>query len=153
VRQTYRALAGLIALAVVVQAMAIAFGFFTVGHDVEENGKVLSKSTFDNGYEPVGLGIHGFMGFTLIPLLAIVLFIISFFAKVPGGVKWAGIVFGLTVLQVLLGFVSFAAPVLGLLHGLNAFALAAAAGLAGRGTRKAVTPEPTSPYGPGVAEA
>lgn len=131
-RQTYRALAGLIALAVVVQAMAIAFGFFTVGHDVEENGKVLSKSTFDNGYEPVGLGIHGFMGFTLIPLLAIVLFIISFFAKVPGGVKWAGFVLLAVVVQVTLAIIAFSAPVVGLLHGLNAFVVLGTAAMAAR---------------------
>ena len=38
-------------------------------------------------------------GIMLIPLLALVLLIISFFAKIPGGVKWAGIVAWPVVLQ------------------------------------------------------
>ncbi len=35
--------------------------------------------------------LHGMIGMMLIPLLALVLLIISFFAKIPGGVKWAAI--------------------------------------------------------------
>jgi hypothetical protein len=147
-KATYVWLSRLIAIAVVLQAMWIAFGMFDVLKSASDGRAFTEDSDFNTGQ-----ALHSVFGLMVIPLLAVILLIVSFFAKVPGGVKWAGIVFGLTVLQVLLGFVSFAAPVLGLLHGLNAFALAAAAGLAGRGTRKAVTPEPTSPYGPGVAEA
>ena len=44
--------------------------------------------------------LHSLVGMVLIPLLAIVLLIISFFAKIPGGVKWAGFVFLAVVLQV-----------------------------------------------------
>jgi hypothetical protein len=73
----------------------------------------------------------------VMPLLALLLLIVSFFARVAGGVKWAAFVFGLVILQVALAFVSFAAPVVGALHGLNALALLAVAGLAARrvGTR------------------
>ena len=129
-RQTYRVLSGLIALAVVVQAMAIAFGFFTVGHDID-NGKVLNKDNLES-YSPLGLSIHAFMGFTLIPLLALALFIISFFAKVPGGVKWAGFVLLAVVVQVTLAFIAFSAPVVGILHGLNAFIVLGTAAMASR---------------------
>lgn len=133
-RQTYRVLAGLVALGVILQAMFIAFGFFTVGHDVEENGKVLSKSTFDNGYEPLGLNLHGLFGMMIIPLLAIVLFIISFFAarQVHQAVKWAGFVLLAVIVQVTLAFVAFAAPVVGALHGLNAFVVLGTAAMASR---------------------
>jgi glucan phosphoethanolaminetransferase (alkaline phosphatase superfamily) len=133
VRQTYRVLAGLIALGVVVQAMVVAFGFFTVGHDVSD-GKVLNETNFgeDGDYSPVGLVLHGFLGMTVIPAIAIILFIISFFAKVPGGVKWAGFVLLAVIVQVVLGLAAHSVPALGLLHGLNAFVVLGTAAMAAR---------------------
>ena len=71
--------------------------------------------------------LHGIFGMMLIPLLALVLLIISFFAKIPGGVKWAAIVLGLVVLQVALGIFGHETPYAGLLHGLNALILFAVA--------------------------
>jgi heme A synthase len=120
VKQTYRVVAGLIALGVVVQASALALGGFTVIHDVD-NGAVI-----DENFEPnLGQMIHGINGMYLMPLLGLVLLIVSFFAAsaVPGARKWAGIVFGLIVLQVALAFVAFSAPVVGALHGINALAV------------------------------
>ena len=57
--------------------------------------------------------LHGMVGMMLIPLLALVLLIISFFAKIPGGVKWAAIVLGLVVLQVALGIFGHETPYVG----------------------------------------
>ncbi len=89
--------------------------------------------------------LHGIIGMMLIPLLALVLLIISFFAKIPGGVKWAGIVLGLVVLQVALGIFGHETPYSGLLHGLNALILFTVALLAGR--RVATLPaDVASPY-------
>ncbi|MGZ4507088.1 MAG: hypothetical protein ACXVX8_07200 [Blastococcus sp.] len=123
-KQTYRAVSGLIALGVVVQAAAIAFGWFDVLHKLD-NGAVLDKNFEENA----GQAIHGVNGMYVIPLLGLVLLVVSFVAggSVPGGRKWAGIVFGLIVLQVVLAFVSFGAPVVGTLHGLNALAVFATA--------------------------
>jgi hypothetical protein len=118
-RSTYRVLALLVALGVAVQAMSIALGFFIVLKD-------------KNIGENIGLELHGVVGETVIPLIAVVLLIVSFFAGIAGGVKWAAIVFGLVVLQVVLAFVASAAPAVGALHGLNALALIAVAGIAGR---------------------
>jgi hypothetical protein len=126
-RAAYRVLAGLVAIGVVLQAMFIAWGFFTVGKDIE-GGTVFDQNSSD----PVGLSLHGIFGTMVIPLLAILLLIVSFFAKVNGGVKWALYVFGLVVLQIALAFGGFAAPVVGALHGANALALLAVAGLAAR---------------------
>ncbi|GAA1135211.1 hypothetical protein GCM10009630_37490 [Kribbella jejuensis] len=126
-RATYRVLAGLVAVSVVLQAMFIAWGFFTVGKDVD-GGAVFDKNSSD----PAGLALHGIFGSSVIPLLALLLLIVSFFAKVDGGVKWALYVFGLVVLQIALAFASFAAPIVGALHGANALALMAVAGIAGR---------------------
>ncbi len=117
----YRALAGLISLAVVVQAASIAYAMFAIAHEVD-NGTVIDKNYVEHstGPEGVGFAIHAIDGQMVIPLLAIVLLVVSFFAKVAGGVKWALFILLAIVVQVLLAFASFAAPVIGFLHGLNA---------------------------------
>src|SRR5262245_30288710 len=100
-RSTYRVLAGLVALGVVLQAAFIAGGTFGIFHDADKG------VAFDKNSLNVGQLAHSITGSTLIPLAALVLLIVSFFAKVPGGVKWAAIVFGLVVVQVLLAYVSY----------------------------------------------
>jgi heme A synthase len=117
VKQTYRIVAGLIALGVVVQAAAIAFGWFSVLNKID-NGLVVDKNYQGNA----GHAIHGLNGMYVLPLLGLILLIVSFFAakEVPGARKWAGIVFGTIVLQVALAFVAFGAPIVGALHGVNA---------------------------------
>jgi len=134
VKQTYRAIAGLIALGVLVQAGAIAAGWFTALHDVD-NGLVIDKNYDGNAFH----GIHGFVGFNVMPLLGLILLIVSFFAakSVPGARKWAGIVFGLIVLQVALALFAFSIPALGALHGINALAVLGTAVRASMLTREA----------------
>jgi hypothetical protein len=131
-RSTYRVLAMLIALGVVLQAAFIAWGMFAVQHSTDD-GEVYSK---DSGLN-AGLATHSAVGFMVLPIIALLLLIVSFFARIPGGVKWALITFGVTVLQVVLAFVGSAAPVVGTLHGVNAFALAAVASVAMRKARVA----------------
>jgi hypothetical protein len=125
-KQTYRVLAGLVALGVLVQAASVAFGWFQVLNDVD-SGKLthLGKNYEGN----IGHAIHGIDGQFVIPLIGLILLIVSFFAanSVPQARKWAGIVFGLIVLQVVLAFVSFGVPVLGALHGINALIVLGAA--------------------------
>jgi hypothetical protein len=126
-RSVYRALAGLIAIGVLVQAMAIGLAWFTVMKDVD-GGAVFSENSDRN----IGHDIHTIVGSGVIPLLAILLLIVSFFAKVDGGVRWALYVFGLVALQFGLAALSFSVSAVGALHGLNAFALLAVAGMAAR---------------------
>jgi hypothetical protein len=116
-KQTYRVLAGLVALGVLVQAAAIAFGWFQALHDID-NGLVVDKNYDGNA----GHMIHGIDGQFIIPLIGLILLIVSFFAarSVPQARKWAGILFGLIVLQVVLAFLGFGIPVFGALHGINA---------------------------------
>jgi hypothetical protein len=135
-KSTYRVLAMLIALGVAVQTMSIALGFFIVLRD---------KDTGDN----IGLTVHSVVGMMVIPFIALVLLVVSFFAGIAGGVKWAAIIFGLVVLQVLLAFAAAGAPAVGALHGLNALALIAVAGIAGsrvakQGAHSATTTEATT---------
>ena len=137
-RSVYRVLAGLVAVGVVLQAMFTALGWFTAIKDMDD-GLVIDKNYDGN----TGHMLHGQFGMMVIPIIALLLLIVSFFAKVQGGVRWALYVVGLVILQIALAFLSFGvAPVIGALHGLNAFALAAVASLAAR--RAAVTREPVA---------
>jgi hypothetical protein len=132
-RAAYRVLAMLVAIGVVVQVAVVAWGWFSVLHKVDDGG------TFVKGGETAGMEAHGVIGFMIMPLIALLLLIVSFFAKIPGGVKWALIVFGDTVLQILLAVISGPAPVVGALHGINALALAVLASIAMRKARLATT--------------
>ena len=136
-KNAYRALAGLISLGVLVQAMTIALGWFTALKDMDD-GLVIDKNTDFN----TGQMLHSIVGLMVIPLLAILLLIVSFFAGVAGGVKWAAFVFGLVVLQVGLAFAGWALPAIGALHGANALALIAVAGMASR--RAVASTEPAT---------
>ena len=75
----------------------------------------------------------------IIPLLALLLLVFSFFAKVPGGVKWAAIVLLLVVVQATLGIAGHSVPFLGALHGLNALLLFTAAIYTGLRVRRSVS--------------
>jgi heme A synthase len=81
--------------------------------------------------------VHGINGFIVIPALALLLLIVSFFTRVRGAIKWAAIVFVLVAVQVLLGTFGHHFTLSGALHGLNALALFAAALYAGRRLRTA----------------
>ena len=124
-KATDRVLAILVSVGVVLQAAAIAFAWFDVISAVDSGQAYASE---DDGN--VGHALHGIVGMTLIPMIALALLIVSFFAKLPDGIKWAAIVFGVTVLQVVLAIVAFSAPVIGALHGVNALVLAVVAGRA-----------------------
>jgi len=138
-KQVYRVFAYLIAAGVAIQAAAIAYGMFGLIKWVERGG------TLDQSSEP-GPELGGYAGFLthlttgifVIPLIALLFLIFSFFAKIPGGIKWALIVFGLTVLQVALGLFAHELAGLGWLHGLNALILFAAAVMAGMRVKRAV---------------
>jgi hypothetical protein len=127
-RSTYRNLAWLIAALVVVQAASIAYATFAISHAVDD-GHTINK---DSNVGDAGFGVHGINGMMLIPLLAIILFAISFRAPVTDGRKWAGWVLLAVVVQVALGFASHGVPALGWLHGANAVVVLAAAIIAAR---------------------
>ncbi len=120
-KNAYRSLALLIAVGVVVQAAAIAFGLFGLWADVDE-GQVVTDDYDGNG----GFAIHS-IGAMVISLAALLLLLTAFFVKVDGAVKWAGIVVGLVVLQWVLAIVGFDVPAIGALHAVNAFLVAGAA--------------------------
>ena len=145
-KMVYRVLALLIALGVMLQAASVAFGMFGMLKWVEEGG-TLDKSTeltpALGGF--VGFNWHATSGIMVIPVIALLFLISSFFAKVPGGIKWALIVFGVTVVQVALGLFSHAIAGLGWLHGINALILFGVAVSAAMRVRVPKTAEQSEP--------
>lgn len=79
-----------------------------------------------------GFAIHGIIGGMVVPVVAIALLVVAFLAKVDGGVKLAGGVLALVVIQLAAGYAGEDAPWLGLIHGLFPFAIFSAAILAAR---------------------
>jgi hypothetical protein len=151
-KKAYQVLAFLIALEVVIQATAIAWAFFGFRSWIDE-GNVFSKEDLDcdscgwNFTAERGFMIHGLNGALIIPAIALIFLIVSFFAKVPGGVKWAGIIFVLVIIQ------SQVLPVLsdevgsgfGALHGLNALVILGLAVMAGKRVKTATASPPEVP--------
>jgi hypothetical protein len=145
-RSAYRYLAhgiaGLVAIQAAVMVFAVAglYGWISDGNTLTESTMTADEPPDFTG--AIGFMLHGMIGMMLIPLLALVLLIISFFAKIPGGVAWAAGVLGLVVLQVALGLFGHETPYAGMLHGLNALILFSVALQAGR--RSSVTSETTT---------
>jgi hypothetical protein len=126
---------------VVVQAFAIAWAVFGLNQWITDDGGVVNKALLEcddcdmNFTAEWGFAIHMFFnGLILIPLTSLALLITSFFAKVPGGVKYAAIILGLIVLQVLVlpALSRSAGSAFGGLHGVNALVLMGVAIMAGR---------------------
>ncbi|HEY6424969.1 MAG TPA: hypothetical protein VIY28_17360 [Pseudonocardiaceae bacterium] len=150
-RTAYRILAYLIVLEVLIQSAAIAFAVFGEAKWITGGG-VLDKATIEshsaNFTGVVGFSVHGMNGQYVVPLLALLLLVVSFFAKIPRGVMFAGIVFVLVLTQVFLGIFGRAVPGLGLLHGVNALVLFAIAHLAAhRTTASPAQPRTATPVG------
>jgi hypothetical protein len=141
-RATYRVLAYLLALEVVVQAAAIAWALFGLSAWVE-NGGVLDKAGMESDslvFDGVtGFMVHGLTGQMIVPVIGLLLFVVSFFARFPGAVAWAGAAFGAVIVQVALGIFAHSVPALGMLHGAVALVLLVVALVA---ARKASAPAP-----------
>lgn len=142
VRSAYQKLCFTIAALVVLQAGFIAWGFFGANDWITNEGGVVNKEYFESQGEGEmnfvaewGFALHMFfVGTLLIPLVTIITLIVSFFSKVPGAPRWAGALFVLVALQMLvLPMLSHEVnPIFGALHGINAMVLLGTAVMAGR---------------------
>jgi hypothetical protein len=143
-RAAYRVLAALIALEVIVQGASMALGTASLVAWVDE-GNTFDKALLESDNAEfdglTALIVHGINGMMIIPLLALLLLIVSFFAKVPKGVMWAGLVLLFVVIQVGLGLLGHEQPIFGGIHGGNALLLF---GVAVMAFMKAKTPVTTS---------
>jgi len=141
-QSAYNVFAYLIAALVVLQAMMIAFAIAGLGVWVDKDGGVLDKASMESDLEftgVLGFAIHGMNGMMLIPAVALIFLIISFFAKVPGGVVWAAVTLLLVVVQITLGLLGHENPYFGMIHGLNALILFSVAVMAGKRVSTATT--------------
>jgi hypothetical protein len=143
-RVVYRVLAYIIAAEVAIQAAFMAYAVFGLGKWVDEGG-VLDAAVIESDDPPfdeaVGFMLHWINGMMIIPALALLLLIASFFTKVKGSILFAVMVLVWVVVQVILGLSGHDLPFLGLLHGLVAFAVYGTAFMAGfRAKRPALAP-------------
>lgn len=150
-RQVFRTLAYIVAFGVMFQAAVMVYAIAGLGLYIERGG-VLDAAAMEQSQagqpafaEEIGFMLHGMNGMMVMPALALLLLITSFFAHVRGAWKWGLSVLLLVVLQIMLGIFGHSVPFLGALHGLNALILFSVAlytgwrvAARGRSTRTAV---------------
>jgi hypothetical protein len=144
-RTAYRVLAFAIAALVAVQAAAIGYALFAQLHWIEEGG-TLDAATLESG-EVAGMGamiFHALNGATFL-LAVLALLVVSFFAKIPKGIRWAVIVLVCTIVQIALGTLSRLLPEIGALHGAWAMVLFGVAVTAAVRAHKPVVVEEPAP--------
>jgi hypothetical protein len=151
VKKAFRILNYVISAEVMIQAAMIAWAVFGESKYIDDGGVVNKDKVegddipFDGVY---GFIIHGLNGAILIPLIGLALLIVAFFAKIPGGVRFAAILFVLIIVQAfVLPILAGGAPFLGMLHGINALAILGMSIYGGRMGAEAVsaTTAPTAP--------
>lgn len=149
-RVVYRVLAYIIAAEVAIQAAFMAYAVAGLGIWVDGGG-VLDSAVMESEDPPfdeaIGFMLHGMNGMMVIPALALLLLISSFFAKIKRGVLFALILLGWVVVQIFLGLWGHEAAIFGLLHGLVAFAVYGTAFMAGFRAKKPA-PEPMAGNAP-----
>jgi hypothetical protein len=119
----YSGLSALLLLLVVVQIFVAASGLFVMAHQLDNNQSYTVAQWNGSAY----WGIH-FFNALAIAVLTLAMLATSFIARLSREVKrLTGILTGLLVLQGILGFIPWPAPV-SALHVLNAFAMLALAG-------------------------
>ncbi len=144
-RNVYRVLAYLVAFGVAVQASAVAYGMFGLIKWIEGGGTLDQSTELTpalGGY--TGFNVHGTVGMMVMPVIILLFLISSFFAKVPGGVRWALFVLLAGIVQIALGLFSHAIAGLGWLHGANALVLFALAVMAGMRVRRVTADHPVT---------
>ena len=152
-RKAHQYLAGLLAVMVVVQAMAIAYALAGLGHWLEKDGGMVNKAVLDSWDDNPpdwrgsgGFALHGIDGMMIIPLITIVFLIVSLIAarQVAGAASRAGILFGMVALQVFLGLSLHDVVVLAPLHALNGFGIFAMAFFTARKASASVEATPAA---------
>jgi hypothetical protein len=142
--KVYRVLAYAIAAMVAVQAAAIGYAVFAQLKWIED-GNALDNAAFESGAPGTAAFIfHAFFGGAVL-LVAIALLIVSFFAKIPRGVRWAVIVLVTTFVQIALGTLSRLLAPIGAVHGAVALVLFGVAITAAMRVGRAAPVEETVP--------
>jgi hypothetical protein len=149
VPKAFRILNYVITAEVLIQAAMIAWAVFGLSKYLDDGGVVNKdkiegdKMIFDGEW---GFAVHGINGSMLIPLLGLALLVVAFFAKIPGGVRFAAILFVLIIVQAfVLPILADGAPFVGMLHGANALAILGMSIAGGKMGAAAVATGPATP--------
>jgi heme A synthase len=142
-RTAYRVLAFAIAAMVAIQAGAIGYAVFAQLSFLEGGG-TLDEATIESAPGFDAFIFHAlFAGVVLLSSLAML--IVSFFPKIPQGVRWAVFVLIATIVQIALGVLSHLWAGIGALHGAAALVLFGVAVMAAmRSRRPAAVEEPVT---------
>ena len=143
-KTVYRVLAFAIAAMVAIQAGAIGYAVFAQLKWIE-NGGTIDEAAFNSGVPGTGAMIFHALSGGVVLLVSLALLIVSFFAKIPQGVRWAVIVLVATIVQIALGVLSHMLVAIGALHGAAALVLFGVAVMAAMRARKPVVVEETVP--------
>ena len=124
----FRIWASLVSLAIIVQVGLAAYGAFNAIDKSDDNGTI-GKDAVSSGFDA-----HAALGYAIVAgTIVLIVLAVATRRAAPGRLRWTGLIFGLLVIQVLLAGAGDAVPWLGILHGMNALAIAGFAGsLAGR---------------------
>jgi heme A synthase len=142
-KTAYRVLAFAIAALVAIQAAAIGYAVFAQLNWID-NGGTVDKASIESAPGTAAYIFHALDGGVIL-LIALALLILSFFAKIPQGVRWAVIVLIATVVQIALGTLSHMLAAIGAVHGAAALVLFGVAVMAAMRARKPAAVEEAVP--------
>jgi len=121
-RPVFNVLSALLFVAVVIQVGLAGYGVFDALHKAK-SGPV-TKHTIENGFDP-----HGLVGMFVLGLMVLLVLAAAAGKLGQAWLKWTVGLLVLGVIQMILGGASTSVPVLGFVHGINALAIYAGAGL------------------------
>lgn len=118
----YSGLSVLLDVLVALQVLLAGGGVFTMAHQLDSGQSYTVAAWNDSGY----WGLH-FFNAIAIAVVMLLMLLFSFLARLAGRTRrFTGLLLGLLVLQALLAFIPWPAPIAAL-HVLNAFAILAVA--------------------------
>jgi len=118
----YRWFTAILAAAVLVQVGAAGYGIFHAVKEADDDGSVTKKSLED------GFGFHAALG-SIIVIAMIVLLVVTAVGRLGASKrKWAALLAGLGIAQMIFAWIGGSVPALGFLHPVNALVIAAVAG-------------------------
>jgi hypothetical protein len=121
VQTVYRFWAAIVFLAVVVQIGFAGYGAFDVANTVDKG--TVNTDQFEDSF-----GLHAGLGYLVI-LSGLILLLLALAARQGRRmVGWAGALFGLLIVQMLLAWFGFEIPVIGFFHPINAVVIAGLSG-------------------------
>jgi Family of unknown function (DUF6220) len=122
-RDAFKYLTSVLFVAVVVQVALAGYGAFTATSEADDNATV-TKDTIENAWDA-----HAWLGLIILVVMLLLVVVAALARLGSPWLQWAGGLFLLGILQMLLAALGDAVPALGFLHTVNALAIYAASAL------------------------